>query len=135
MTKKTPRLSPAESAIMQQLWDLGEAKVNDLLDACNAQRAEPVTRNTLLVQLERLEAKGWIERDRAEHAHVFRPAVQRQEGLRHATREFLDRFFGGTLTPLLAHCVEEKRLGMAEIQELRALLDAAEKQSTLSHKK
>ena len=120
---------------MHQLWGLGEARVNELLDACNAQRAEPVTRNTLLVQLERLEAKGWIKRDRAEHAHVFRAAKQRQEGLRHATREFLDRFFGGTLTPLLAHCVEEQSLSKSEIKELRALLDTAEKQSKVARKK
>ena len=120
---------------MQQLWEMGEARVNELLEACNAQRPEPVTRNTLLVQLERLEAKGWIQRERGERSHVFRPAVQRQEGLRHATREFLDRFFGGALTPLLAHCVEEKRLSQTQIAELRALLDAAEKDSTTPRKK
>jgi BlaI family penicillinase repressor len=135
MAKKGSRLSPAESAIMHQLWELGEAKVNDLLDACNAVRAEPITRNTLLVQLERIEAKGWIKRDRGEFAHVFRPAKPKQEGLRHVTRDFLDRFFGGALTPLLAHCVEEKRLNRNEIKELRALLDEAEKQAKQKVKK
>jgi BlaI family transcriptional regulator, penicillinase repressor len=135
MAKKSSQLSPAESAIMHQLWELGEAKVNELLEVCNAQRAEPMTRNTLLVQLERIEAKGWIKRDRADFAHVFRPAKPRQEGLRHATRDFLERFFGGALTPLLAHCVAENSLGKNEIKELRVLLDEAEKQAKQSGKK
>ncbi len=120
---------------MRHLWDRSEARVNDLLEACNAGREEPITRNTLLVQLERLEAKGWVKRRRAERAHVFLPAVPRQEGLRHATREFLDRFFGGALTPLLAHCVEEQPLDKAEIAELRALLDSAEAKAAKGGKK
>ncbi|RBP46001.1 putative transcriptional regulator [Roseimicrobium gellanilyticum] len=126
MAKLLSRLSPAESEIMRHLWDLQEVRVNELLDACNAERDESITRNTLLVQLERLEAKGWVKRSRDQRAHVFMPAVPRKEGLRHATREFLDRFFGGALTPLLAHCVDEEKLGKKEISDLRALLDEAE---------
>ncbi len=112
---------------MKHLWTLQEARVNELLEACNLDRPDqPITRNTLLVQLERLEAKGWVQRRREERAHVFLPAVPKKEGLRQATREFLDRFFGGALTPLVAHFMEDTPPDRKDLADLRTLLDAAE---------
>ena len=39
------------------------------------------------------------------------------------TRSFLDRLFGGTLRPLVAHCAEHHSLTKKDVAELKALLD------------
>jgi BlaI family penicillinase repressor len=39
------------------------------------------------------------------------------------TRSFLDRLFGGTLRPLVAHVAEHHQLTKKDITELKSLLD------------
>jgi BlaI family penicillinase repressor len=36
---------------------------------------------------------------------------------------FLDRVFGGSLKPMVAHFVQQKKLSAAEIRELKRLLE------------
>jgi hypothetical protein len=41
-----------------------------------------------------------------------------------ASESFLDRFFGGALTPMLAHFVRQRRLTKKDLVELRNLLES-----------
>jgi predicted transcriptional regulator len=77
---KLPPLSAAEQALMDALWKQHPASVLELLDAVNAGRKEPVTRNTLQTQLTRLEAKGWIKRDDSGRSHAYEPVVAAAHG-------------------------------------------------------
>jgi len=43
-----------------------------------------------------------------------------------ASLSFLERVFGGSMKPMLAHFVARKRLSKEEIRELRGLLDGQE---------
>lgn len=43
-----------------------------------------------------------------------------------ASLSFLDRVFGGSLRPMVAHFVERKRLSREDIRELKKLLDSQE---------
>jgi BlaI family penicillinase repressor len=49
--------------------------------------------------------------------------VKETECVAAASDSFLERVFGGSLKPMLAHFVEQKRLSPEEIRELRNLLD------------
>jgi BlaI family penicillinase repressor len=40
-----------------------------------------------------------------------------------ASDSFLDRVFGGSLRPMLAHFVEHRKLSPTELRELRKLLE------------
>ena len=40
---------------------------------------------------------------------------------------FLERVFGGSLKPMLAHFIEQKKLSPQEIRELRDILNKTEK--------
>ena len=73
--------------------------------------------------LERLEAKGFVGRDRSGAVHVFRAIVDRDELIGRRLRAVADSLCGGSLTPLLTHLVEGKGLSQKEQRELRALID------------
>jgi BlaI family penicillinase repressor len=44
----------------------------------------------------------------------------------HASESFVERVFGGSLRPMLAHFVERRKISAEEIRELRRLLDRKE---------
>ena len=54
------------------------------------------------------------------------PLVEEKDCVDAASESFLDRVFGGSLKPMLAHFVERKKLSEEEIRELRHLLKKAE---------
>jgi hypothetical protein len=56
---------------------------------------------------------------------VYTPRVTAAECVAAASGSFVERVFGGALTPMFAHFIEQRRLTPRELDELRALLDAA----------
>ena len=64
--------------------------------------------------LERLEAKGYVHRDRRRPVHVFAAAIDRDALIGRRLRDMAEKLCGGSLTPLLTHLVRAKRLTAAE---------------------
>jgi BlaI family penicillinase repressor len=128
--KSLPPLSASEQAIMDQIWRAAPTGLNDLLEAVNADRAEPVTRTTLQTQLTRLEGKGWVRRDDSVRAHRYEPAVPEARGRRSVLRELKRRLFGGSSLAMVRCLVEGGEITDAELAELRRLVrDAGKKPS------
>lgn len=123
MAKKSPpALSAAEQAIMDALWKSHPVGVLDLLEAVNAGRKEPITRNTLQTQLTRLEAKGWIKRDDSGRTHLYDPVVLETHGRTSVLAELKKRFFGGSSLALVRCLVESGDISDSELAELRKLV-------------
>ena len=55
--------------------------------------------------------------------HRFSAVLSREEFAGEQLSGLADKLSGGSLTPLLVHLVESKRLGKRELDELRAMLD------------
>ena len=53
---------------------------------------------------------------------MYRPLVRREECVDAASESFLERVFGGSLEPMLAHFVQRDKLSPEELRELRRLL-------------
>jgi BlaI family penicillinase repressor len=49
--------------------------------------------------------------------------VMEEDCVEAASATFLERVFGGSLKPMLAHFVERKKLSQEELHELRRLLE------------
>src|SRR2546428_14111749 len=96
---RTPQdVTDAELAVLQVLWQSSATirQITDALYPCggNAQYA------TVQKLLERLEGKGFIERDRSGAAHTFAAAVNRQELIGRRLQATAEKLCGGPLTPL-----------------------------------
>jgi len=119
-----PGLANAELAVMELLWEgewLTARQIQEALypDASRAQHG------TVQKLLQRLEEKGFVERDRSRAVHLFAAAIGREAYASGQLEALADRLTGGSLVPLITQLVEEKKLTRAEIRRLRRLLEEA----------
>ena len=123
-TPKSP-VSDAELEVLKVLWAAGSGTVRDV-EAKLKRRKRRLAYNTVLTLLARLREKGYVDTDRSGTAHVFKPAVSREELLRHGLATLADRICDGTASPLVHALVKDPRLSAVDIAELRQLLDELE---------
>ena len=125
---KRASLTKSEKDLVKALWKLGEGTVPQLVSELNSQKGrEPITRGTVQVLLNRIEAKGWVERKKSGRAYLYRATTEEHGGLAEWAGEFQTKFFDGSALQLVQSLVHSKKLNRSEIDELRGLLDEAEK--------
>ncbi len=117
-----PTLANAELAVMELLWNAERMTARDLREQLypGSTKAQHGTVQRLL---QRLEDKGFVERDRALPVHLFTAAVSREDYACSQLESLADKLTGGSLAPLITHLVEGKRISRAEIKRLRKILD------------
>jgi BlaI family transcriptional regulator, penicillinase repressor len=122
MSNQNQDVTEAELALLQALWDSGPATIRQLVERVYKQTGTSVYA-TVQKLLDRLETKGFVNRDRSGPVHVFRAAIDRDELIGRRLRAVADSLCGGSLSPLLTHLVEGKGLSEKERRELRGLID------------
>ena len=124
MPREAQDVTEAELVVMQRLWDAGRASIRQLADSLYGSDAGAAQYATVQKQLERLEAKGFVRRDRSLYVHVFSPAIDRDELIGRRIRAMAEKLCGGSLVPILSHLARSKGLSEKERQALRDLIDA-----------
>ncbi len=119
------QLGRMQFQILQVLWDRGRASARDITDALCA--GEPVAHSTVQTLLRQLEAKGAVGHEEQGRTFVFFPRLKEDKVKRTATRDLLERVFGGSVGSLVAHLLKEERLSRTEIEELHRLIEAQRK--------
>jgi len=118
-------LGELQHAIMQKLWERGEATVAEVHEALHADRGLAPT--TIATMLRKMEDKGVVAH-RIEGRHfVYRPTVSEEMVRSSMLGELLDRLFAGDPAALVAHLVADHDIDDIEIERLRGLLNAAER--------
>ena len=115
-------VTDAELGVLQVLWDKGPCTIRQLTDVLYPDGTD-VHYATVQKLLERLEAKGHVQRDRTTHAHRFSAITDRDTYIGLRLRTVAEKLTGGLLAPLLTHLVRAETLSPSERQELRALID------------
>src|SRR2546423_5714192 len=103
MGRERQDITEAEMGVLQVLWDRGAASIRQITDVLYEGRAEAAQYATVQKQLERLEAKGFVRRDRSLFVHVFTAAINRDELIGRRLRDMAEKLCGGSLTPILSH--------------------------------
>ena len=117
-----PRLSPAETRILQQYWKLGTASVREILDSLPDD--ERVAYTTVQTLVYRLEQKGALRKvKKIGNAQLFEPAINQNQYRSGLVRDLLD-LFGGSPRLLVSNLLET---GTITLRELKALQSAAQK--------
>lgn len=117
-----PPISEAELAVLKALWKRSSGTVREI-DALLRRQGREWAYNTVLTLLQRLQAKGYVRSDKRAPAHIFHPAVSREQLLRLRLRELADKVCEGAATPLVRALVEGHRFSPKEIAELRRLIE------------
>ena len=122
MTRKDLRaMSPAETEILRLLWQLEEGTVQAICEALPASRK--IAYKTVQTLLKRLEDKGYLKHRVEGKAHVFYPAVQREQVVKRTVLDFVDRLFGGDPRPLMQFLAEDGHVDAEDLDELKKLID------------
>ncbi len=117
-----PKISDAEWDVMHVLWEEGPVTAQRVHDALSTTKSWSVrTVKTLLARLVKKRAAIFEVEGRR---YLYSARVSRAACVRAESASFLSRVFGGDASPALAHFVREGKLTPAEIERLRALLDA-----------
>ena len=114
------RISDAEHAVMEVLWDKAPLTAQDVVERVDPARAWSA--NTVKTLLGRLLAKTVIGHEADGRRYLYRPLVARDDYVTGESRRLMDRLFGGKLTPLVAHLAERDELTAQDIAEIEALL-------------
>ena len=120
MTSRPP-LANAELAVMELLWDDGKVTARHVREQLYADQKNQ--HGTVQRLLQRLEEKGYVDRDVDLPVHLFSATVSREEYATSQLELLAGRLTGGSLAPIVTRLVEQKRISRKEIDRLRAILD------------
>ena len=115
------RISDAELDVMEALWGAqGPLTAADVADRIDEHRDWSLA--TVKTMLSRLEAKGVISHREDGRRYLYSPVIGREAYVGNESRRFVERLFGGRLSPLVASLAEEDALDDEDIAAIEALL-------------
>lgn len=115
-----PDLSKAEYDVLRVLWRLRQASVREVHDRLEADTGWAYT--TTKTVMDRMAAKGLLERENLHGAFVYRPLVSRAAGLARFVRFFADRVVERDLGTVLGLFRDSETLSEEELAELERLV-------------
>jgi len=120
---RTPKdVTDAELAVLQTLWERGPAAIRELTEVLYPQDIE-TQYSTVKRLLARLEAKGFVGRDRRDVVHRFHAIVDRDDLVGRRLRRLADSLCAGSISPLLTQLARSHNLTEPQRQTLLALIE------------
>jgi predicted transcriptional regulator len=123
---QTPWPTAAELDILRVLWDRNEATVREVHEALYGDDRAGYTTALKLMQI--MHAKGLVERDDSQRAHVYRAAINKQRTQKRYLADMAQRLFNGSTSQMVLHALgAHPDASREELAEIRALLNRIEK--------
>jgi len=119
---ESPRPTEAELNILRVLWERGDSTVRDVHDSLHGDDGAGYTTALKLMQI--MHAKGLVERDDSQRAHVYRAAVSKQRTQKRFMADMVQRLFNGSPSQLVLHALgDHPRASRDELRQIRELLN------------
>lgn len=122
-------LSDLQLDLMRVLWRAGELNV---ADATAALADRDLAHTTVATLLTRLEKRGVVASRREGRMLVYRPCVTETQVKRSMVSSLISQVFRGDPGALLAHLVSEREVAPGDLDRVRALLAADEREGGTS---
>lgn len=123
--KKTPiRLTVGEIELLKVLWETGPATIAE----AHAAMPAPVGYTTVQTRLNRLTAKRVAARSKQRPAR-YRALLSSEDVNRADLNVLVGRVNDGNVVPLVAHLIRDRSISKSELQELRQLIEEAERRA------
>lgn len=121
------QITDAEARVMEVLWAAGAPLSAEEIAAGlrGPQRWQLATIKTLV---NRLLNKGAIRARKDGRRYLYSPRLRRERWVGAQASGLLDRLFGGSLAPLVAHFGNQRPLRADEVEALRRLLESYEQE-------
>lgn len=116
----------SELEILQVLWQHGPNTVRFVNDRLNEHKREVQYASTLkLMQI--MAEKGLLIRDESQVKHIYSPASEEYKTKTLLLDRFVDSLFDGSVSNLMLHFLNNKKISPKELDEVRALLNKSKK--------
>lgn len=115
------RLTGRQTAIMQALWDRGEATVAEVQETLAASH-EPLAYTTIATLLARMERRGLVKHRAEGRTFIYAPLLSQDKASSSLLGELLGRFFDGRPSELVSHLLEREEIDSRELSRIKLLL-------------
>ena len=122
---KTYQPTENELAILQILWDKGQATVREVHDVLETKKDTGYT--TTLKTMQIMTEKGLLLRDTSSRTHIYEPKISREKAQRQFLGKMIDGLFSGSPGRLVMGALDHEKLSREEIREIREYLQQFEK--------
>ena len=114
---ETPQLSRRERQIMDAVFALGEATVNQVVEAISDAPTPMAVRRMMHI----LEEKGHLKRREKGRKVIYAPRQNRTKAGRSALQNVLETFFGGSLEEALAAHLHSRKDKVSDEERARLI--------------
>lgn len=124
MNEKRLELTRGEEEIMQILWRLGDAVINEII----ARTDEPHPKYTTVATfLKILENKGFVRHVAEGKSHRYYPLVGREEYARGVMSTVLSNYFDGSLAEMVSFFSRHEDISVKEMDAILEIMRNARK--------
>lgn len=110
---------------MNVLWEDGPSSLMELVK--KLENDTGWSKSTVFVMLKRLVSKETVSVDTSGRIQLYVPLINRSEAVERETGSFLSKVYNGSVRMMLASLAGQKSISKDDIDELRRILDDAEK--------
>lgn len=119
--KYLPQISNGEFEVMDVIWKHAPINTNEIVEILSKRKIwNPKTIQTMLF---RLEKKGIISHTKESRVFVYAPRIPKEAYLALEQDNFVNRFFNGAVSQMVASYLDKNELTEAELAELQEILD------------
>ena len=116
--------TPSELEILHILWELREAKIQEVNEKLN--KIKPVGYTTTLKLMQLMHQKELVGRRPDGKSHIYYPLVTADETKSSLLDRFVDATFGGSRTSLMMQLLGNRKVSRDELEKIRDYLDKIE---------
>ena len=116
-----PQPTEAELDVLRVLWRLGPSELGAVRAGLRATR--PIATTTIATMLKLMREKGLVDRADGPKGYVWSAAVGERATRDGLLRRLLNQAFDGSARRLVAHLIEDHKLGDADREAIRRLFD------------
>ncbi|WP_339730506.1 BlaI/MecI/CopY family transcriptional regulator [uncultured Gimesia sp.] len=127
MVKHSRDVTEAELNVLQVLWREGPLTIRRITEILEPKRVDAYY-STVKKLLERLESKGFVQREAAGIAFIYEAMVARNDLVGRRLQEVAETLCEGSLTPLLTQLAQHHDLSKKQQKVLMDLINDLAKQ-------
>lgn len=120
MDQENKRLTKAEEEIMQILWDLKEAFVNDIIE--KLPEPKPAY-NTVSTIVRILEKKEFVSYKAFGKTHQYYPLMSKKDYADKYLSHFLNNYFSNSYQSLVSFLTKQEKLDIKDMEAIRAMME------------
>lgn len=119
-------LGQLQRAVMEVVWERGEASVHEVRDQLGRQKQLAYT--TILTTMQKLEKTGWLGHRSEGKSYVYFPTRSREQAGAGSVKRFLKRVFDGDAVAMFQHLIREGDLSEDDLSEVRKMIEDKRKE-------